>query len=363
MNDFKSKHLILYVFILFNIISSCKQTEKYFTPAQETVLYYIYNKSLISDTFSRMVWQIPIDCRGYDSENRKLYFIFKRELGKSNVIDKMALDTSLIEFAPCETGICEFGSLRGNIDGYYAFRMPVTNMKIDTSIRFQCGLKSKKRSLSLQDLTQLRDTSICYAFPKYMIIASAFEQSYRASNIARYISKQSKDHVINKLALELTEGLKTLEEKAQKLLDFVSNEITYSYEDHWYQSEITKRAHEVLLAGQADCSGKSTLYASLLESVGIPYCLLYFDHHINVGVQGQFENQNNYNYTRDNVCYAMAETTVPGFKIGVSKLENAEILNTVLFYQNPSKGTEIYDLKHNGTLTLINYLGSSEEEE
>jgi hypothetical protein len=82
-----------------------------------------------------------------------------------------------------------------------------------------------------------------------------------------------------------------------------------------------------------------------------------------VGVQGQFENQNNYNYTRDNICYAMAETTVPGFKIGVSKLENAEILNTVLFYQNPSKGTEIYDLKHNGTLTLINNLGSSEEEE
>jgi hypothetical protein len=147
--------------------------------------------------------------------------------------------------------------------------------------------------------------------------------------------------------------LKTKEEKMQALLHFVTNEIEYSYEDYWYETEITKRAHEVLISGMADCSGKSTLLASLLEAQDLPYTLLYFNRHVNIGVPGSFPDENGLSITIGKKKYYYAETTIPDFQIGKSVVESDGLLNKVYYYQKPQTRKYIYLVSNDQPLQLI----------
>jgi hypothetical protein len=326
---------------------------------QKTALYYLYNKSLLSDTLSRIMYQMPLDFRGIDMEKDLLYFICPDSISRSRAIQAVAIDSEKIEFSPCKTGDCVFGGLQGNIDGYFAFRMPSLNLKVDSNFKFKCNLKDYAFSFNMRELHHELDTTIFYNFKKNVDMSTYYQGRNLVTNIGAFISKQGKDPLIHKLTSQLTQGISTQEEKAQKLLDFVSKQIEYSYEDYWYRSEITKRAHEVLFSGEADCSGKTTLFASMLEDAGIPYCLLYFPNHVNVGIEGKFSTQNHYNIELLHKKFYMAETTVPDFKIGTSSISNAEILEHPEFYQIPHKSPNFYTVKGNQALPLFD----SEDEE
>ena len=320
---------------------------------QETALYYLYNKSLLSDTFSRILYQMPLDCRGIDVEKDLLYFICPDSIARNRAIQAVAIDSHKVEFSPCKTGDCVFGGLQGNIDGYFAFRMPTLNLKADSHFVFHCNLKNYPFSFKLAELHTELDSTIFYNYKKNVDMSTYYTGRNLVTNIGAYISKPGKDPLIHKLTAQLIKGISSQEEKAQKLLDFVSTQIEYSYEDYWYRSEITKRAHEVLFSGEADCSGKTTLLASMLEDAGIPYCLLYFPNHVNVGIAGNFSKQNHYHIELLHKTYFMAETTVPDFKIGTSSISNAEILEHPEFYQVPHKSPNFYTVNGNQALPLL----------
>ena len=273
----KNFNFLLGCLLCFGILFShaCKTKEKKLSPEQETTLYYLYDKSLISDTFVRMLYKVPIDFRGIDMEQQLLYFIFKSKHNRANIIQKIALDTNEIEFAPCTTGICEFGGLKGDITGYTAFRMSVTNLRAESKMTLETKMATTKKSITLQELIALRDSQK-YVGMHYQIELpeTQFGVNY-AANIGAFITKKDKDPLVKLIASEISANEKSKEIIAQKLLDFVTKEITYSFADHWYRREITKRAHEVMLSGFGDCSAKTTLYASLLEQCNIPYSLLY----------------------------------------------------------------------------------------
>lgn len=340
---------------LLVLLCACHSQKKEPDKLQQTVINYLYHPSLISDTFSRMVYGLPLDCRGLDDEKQLLYFIFRKEVGRSNGLKAITLDTNKVEFAHCDKGDCEFGGLRGNITGYYALRFPVTNLRVPKNVRIPCRLTSMKYEVSLKDIANCLNPSTYYNTEEHFQLSSDFQpgSNLYASNIGAYISKKGKDPIIQPLSNKLTEGLKTKEEKIQALLHFVTNEITYSYEDYWYESEITKRAHEVLISGLADCSGKSTLLASLLEAQDLPYALLYFNHHINVGVPGSFPEENHLWITLGSKKYFFAETTYPNFQIGRTHLADEDLLNKVYYYQKPQKRKYIYSVANDQPLRLI----------
>jgi len=79
---------------------------------------------------------------------------------------------------------------------------------------------------------------------------------------------------------------------AQRLLDFVTEELDYDPSDAISGIEVLKRPNEVLMTKSSDCSGKVILYASLLEQTNIDYRLVYFDGHIAVAVEGEYGNRN-----------------------------------------------------------------------
>ncbi len=333
---------VLACILLF--ITGCKKESKQ-TQAQQTAIHYLYLPALISDTFSRVMWHPAIDFRGLDTKENLLYFIAKKELAKPDMLKMLTIDSTQIEYAPCESGMCEFGGMKGNIDGYYAFRIPCSNLQVDTTKLFKYKYNSTTLDMSFKDLMKELDDSVYYNTGKTIDLTHYFGREIYASNIGAYVSKKGKDNVIKKLADRITEGLKSNEEKAQSLLQFVTTNISYSYEDLWYETEVAKRAHEVLLSGDGDCSGKTTLYASLLEQCDIPYCLLYYKNHVNVGVQGTYPEENGYTQTVENKKYAVAETTVENFIIGKTKIDKSEIISDLLFYQNPHISPFIFNAK------------------
>lgn len=339
----KSFFLIVVSALMFYLVSCKRNTEV--SKAQQTAIHYLYLPALISDTFSRVMWHPAIDFRGLDTKKDLLYFITKKELVKADMLNILTIDSTQIEYAPCESGMCEFGGMRGNIDGYYAFRIPASNLKIDTTKFFKYKYNNTTLEMSFQDLVKELDDSVYYNTAKAIDLTHYFGREVYASNIGAYISKKGKDNVIKKLADRITEGLKSNEEKAQALLQYVTTNISYSYEDLWYETEVAKRAHEVLLSGDGDCSGKTTLYASLLEQCDIPYCLLYYKNHVNVGVQGNYANENGYTETVENKKYAVAETTVENFIIGKTKVDKSEIISDLLFYQDPHTSPNIFNAK------------------
>lgn len=222
--------------------------------------------------------------------------------------------------------------------------MPLKNLKLDTNVVFKCHLQKDSVSFTFNELVRLFDTSLSYNTSKHVDFSKYYAEGMTVANIGAYISKGGKDLLMKKIVDKFTKPDDYVELKAQKLLDFVTQNIAYSYEDLWYKDEITKRAHEVLFSGEADCSGLSTLYASLLEEAKIPYCLFYFDHHINVGLRGDYLMSNKYYKAIKDTNYVMAETTVKNFSIGITTLANAEILNKVSFYQIPKQSPFMYEV-------------------
>lgn len=318
-------------------LQSCTQTKKPLDPSQETAFFYLYNQTLITDTFSRTLYQDAIDFVAVDQEKGLLYFIFDKTMNRDATLLKIARDTSLIEFAPCENGPCNFGGLEGNVDDIYALRMPITNLRVDSQMSFPFVTKTTVDTMTFAQLQKSLDKSWYYGGKEYFVIG---KNNFR--NLGVSILKKNEDSKIYALAQKL-KGDETEKEKiVQNVLDLVANEIEYSYADFWYQTEIMQRAHEVLLSGFADCSGKTVLMASLLEQLDIEYVLLYYKSHVNIAIAGDFPNDNGYEVPINGQQYTIAETTCPNFKMGRTLLEK-NIVPTIIYYQNPQADGQIYD--------------------
>ena len=332
------KKFSISILLAMLFIASCKEDKSStLDPNQETALHYLINNSLITDTFSRVLYQHEIDFLVSDIKNDMLYFIFDKTLDKQKAIMQFARDTGLVEFAPCESGPCNFGGMEGNLDDIYAVRIPTDNLKVDTLKKIPFLTKKLQDSMTIPEIGYALKDDLYYGGKEYFVLGQ-----YHFKNIGATIMKKQPSSKIYDVAQKI-KGSETKKEKIiQKVLDVVANEIDYSYADLWYRTEILQHAHDVLLAGIADCSGKTVLMASLLEQLDIPYVLLYYDKHVNIGVQGDFPNNNGYEVPIENENFTVAETTCPNFVMGETLLEE-NVIPKLAYYQMPKKDGQIYD--------------------
>ncbi len=144
---------------------------------------------------------------------------------------------------------------------------------------------------------------------------------WKSVNVFAYI--QGQNPVFRRIADKLTEGSTSQEEKAQKLLDFVTTDIAYDFENANYEqetnSEVILDPQDVLFHREGDCNNKVNLFATLLEQYKIPFVLIHYKHHVNVAVQGDFPLANGLNFVWKGKRYFIAETTAKGFQIGLSR--------------------------------------------
>jgi Transglutaminase-like superfamily len=347
------KHLFLLI-CTASLFNSCKNNLTPPDPLKETLLYYMVHNAIQPDSLEKQVWHEAIYFNGMDAEAQELYFLCPRfNFDRQKMLQKLCIDTTTITYAPCQSGDCTFGNMQGNVDKIVPFKFDVKNLKYDSNMVFNCKLKTESYSISLKALHYTLDSSLYYHTGNAMMLVHPIDNATHSANIGHFISKKG-DTILTHLAERITKNCVTNESKAQALLDFVSTQITYSYEDFWYQNEITKTAHEVLFTGIADCSGKSTLYASLLEQLDVPYCLFYFKNHLNIGVAGKFKNDNKYGFEIYKTYYCMAETTVPNFKIGQSLLQDDARLKELFLYQVPRTSANVKQFSDNVSLKFFN---------
>src|SRR4030095_10595834 len=133
------------------------------------------------------------------------------------------------------------------------------------------------------------------------------------------------------------------EARIQRLVDFVSTEIEYSFTEAVSSREKLKRAPETLMTRSADCSNKTILLASLLEQINEEYILLYCPRHITVAIpQGNFVNENKLDFEWNQKPWLIAETTAPGFQIGKSMVKEPNLLTNVQDIQDPKNSNVIH---------------------
>jgi len=155
------------------------------------------------------------------------------------------------------------------------------------------------------------------------------------------------------LVHQLTDKSKSTEINAQKLLDFVSNEIEYSTDEATSGGETIKRPDEILFTRNSDCSGKTILYASMLQQINAKWCILYYDKHVCVGVAGKFQPKNTSKISIDGIDYFIAEATAPNAKIGEDYWNGKLQADYLEFYQIPENGADIIDFQTKKPLEFL----------
>lgn len=287
----------------------------------------------------------------FDWKKREAYFSYpqteKTELDE--FLNKYFKNTAKVEIGAEINGTIKLGDyvLTNSPEYFYFFKTPLDNIKIEPDQTLNFPFKNVNYSLTLEEMRNFANNSQVYGGK---LIA---EQSQRTdepkiifANHGIMVAKPNEpslQRLVNELLKDESIG-NDREKKIQRLVDFVSNEIEYSYTEAVGARETLKRANEVLMTRSADCSNKTILLASLLEQIGEEYILLYCPQHITVAVpQGNFVNENKIDFTWNGKPWLVAETTLPGFEVGKTKVNEFTRLTTIQYVQVPKQTDIIFD--------------------
>lgn len=225
------------------------------------------------------------------------------------------------------------------------FKTTTDNFRLDTGQTVTFPFQGVDYSLSLEELRNLSNNSLLYGGK---LITQAPERKDQPlivfANHAIMVSKPDEPTLKRLTDALLRDVGNDREARIQRLVDFVSNQIDYSFTEAVGSRETLKRANETLMTRTADCSNKTILLASLLEQIKEDYILLYCPQHITVAVpQGNFSNDNKLDFTWNQKPWVIAETTAPGFQIGKSMVTEPNRLTSVQYVQNPKNSDVIFD--------------------
>lgn len=225
------------------------------------------------------------------------------------------------------------------------FKTSTDNFKLNTDQTVTFPFSGVDYVASLDELRRLTDNSFLYGGRLITQAPERKDQPHMVfANHAIMVSKPE-EPTLKRLANELLKDIgDDREARIQRLVDFVSNEIEYSYTEAVGARETLKRPNETLMTRSADCSNKTILLASLLEQINEEYILLYCPQHITVAVpQGNFVNENGLDFKWNQKPWVIAETTAPGFQIGTSRVIESNRLTNVNYVQNPKNSDVIFD--------------------
>lgn len=283
-----------------------------------------------------------------DLRSKEVYFSYPKadraELDKF-IADYFA-DASKLEFATESNGKLVLGryEMRSGADSPFFFKTPMDNFRIDPSRVLSFGFSGIEYTLSLTEMRNFTNNSQVYGGRLLAGTEQRGEQPTIVFANHGIMVARPEEPSLTRLANAIISGAASREEKIQRLTDFVSREIEYSNTEAVGVRETLKRAPETLMTRSADCSNKTILLASLLEQIGEEYILLYCPKHITVAIpQGGFPNENKIDFVWNGKPWLIAETTLPGFKIGVTKVQEYARLTKVEYVQSPKQSEIIFD--------------------
>lgn len=294
----------------------------------------------------------------YRWRQKEAYFTFPEtdDAEFQQFLDKFIIDLSKVDFGKNANGIIELDDykLRINPAASRFFKTTTDNFRLDTKQTLTFPFSFANYTASLDELRNLANSSQLYG--GRMITKAPTrnnEPQYVFANHGIMVAKPG-EPTLKRLTDELLKDVgDSREARIQRLVDFVSTEIEYSYTEAVAPTEKLKRASETLMTRNGDCSNKTILLASLLEQIGEEYILLYCPRHITVAVpQGAYPNENGLDFKWDSRPWMIAETTLAGFQIGLTKVNDFSRLTTINYVQDPKLTEVIFDANSFQTLSF-----------
>jgi hypothetical protein len=295
----------------------------------------------------------------YDLDEEMIYIsVPEKKFHDGETLGKLTRHPEAVEFAKTVFEEQRLGDLRLDDLSQKFFRMPARTFRVDGDSTVETSYKDGIRyRATVAELTEYLHERSTFSGPDRLKSLDG----RRPWNHGAFVSRPEPS---------LTRFVRPMrkhsqDETAQSLLSFVTDDISYDILETLEDAQVLKRAPEVLLTKQGTCSGKTILFASLLEQVSADYLLAYMpgdrDHagHIAVLVRGNFPNENGYQVTVFGKKYQYAETTTPGFRIGRTMLADPknpkqpyDPTKRIRFVQQP--GGSAFDIASGAPLRFVN---------
>lgn len=295
----------------------------------------------------------------YARLQKEAYFTFPEtsEEEFKEFLAKYLINDTKVEFGNLENGRIVLGDykLRPSPEASRFFKTPAGNIKIDSAQNLTFGFNGVNYTVSLGELRNLTNNSQLYGGKLMTQMPTRSDEPQMVfANHGIMVAKPNEPS-LKRLSDELLKDVgNDREARIQRLVDFVSNEIEYSYTEAVGSNETLKRASETLMTRSADCSNKTILLASLLEQIGEEYVLLYCPQHITVAIpQGNYENINKLDFVWEGKPWMIAETTLPGFQIGKTNVMDSNKLTKINYVQNPKLPDVIFDANSYALLKFL----------
>jgi len=262
-------------------------------------------------------------------------------------LNKYFIDRSKIDFGSIKQDELELGgySIPLSKDATRFFRTQLSNIRIDPKQNLTFSLKDATYTVSLNEIHNLANNSEVYGGRMVARIPERRDEpQFVFANHGIMVAKPDEPS-LKRLTEELLKDVEpSREARIQRLVDFVSTDIAYSYAEALGSRETLKRASETLMTGNGDCSNKTILLASLLEQINEEYILLYCPGHITVAVpQGGFPDDNKLDFSWSHKNWMIAETTLPGFQVGMTPIKESNRLTHINYVQDPKNADVIFD--------------------
>ncbi|MBX7240860.1 MAG: transglutaminase-like domain-containing protein [Bacteroidia bacterium] len=307
------------------------------------LLSYWANPQYITDDFGEQLTGTSAELEMYDLREDRIYFSIRKDLMDSTTLSRLTLESDSVLFGQDEGRFIRLGGYRLYKSGHLFFSIPAHSFRVPEKFTLIVPFSKYSYNISGNELVDFVENRTIYGGKMSFISKQLTVNQWVSANHGAMVATKGESSLL-RLTDKITQGLAKKEEKIQALLDFVTREIPYSEKERNARREIMKRPNEVLMTRTSDCSGKTILFASLLEQLGADYRLAYLNNHICVLVNGNFSKENDLNVSLNDTTYFMAETTAKGFIIGESQLQKAPNLQKEIeFIQKPEKNGYILE--------------------
>lgn len=260
-------------------------------------------------------------------DEKMAYFSLPVSEDVPSTLKKMVEKPELVEFSKARFPPYKLGELILPKRGVHFFRTPVENFKINPMARITIPFQEVTYDPTAEELALFLVNRVLFGGPG-IFTTEVNSVPLETINFGTMVTIPGEPS-LSRLAHSIVGTETNLEKQAQKLLDFVTTEIEYDWKEKYLQTQVVKKANEVLMVKSATCASLAVLYASLLEQVDINYRLVYYPNHLTVFVEGKFADDDyphviEYEKNR----YFLAEATIRGFTIGKDYLDGGVAANS-----------------------------------
>ena len=322
---------------------------------RDTLLSYLAQPGFAGERLAEQVLG-PARLELFQVSDREVYFSVPQpdQTGQTfdAIIARFIVDPKRIVLAEEDGDRLRLGkySLLRSMNKHYFFKTAIDNVKFDPQSVLEFHFVSAVYKLDMRELNDFVENKSIFGgrmrartgesqagLPIVFANHGAFVARPEETSLHRFVNELTRDIPVD------AEGGREL--RVQRVLDFVSREITYDMREATYNFEVLKRPNEVLMTTVSDCSNKTILLGSLLEQLGEDYLFVYTPDHITVAVkQGGFPAQNGLSLEWEGQTWLIAEGTAPGFRIGVSRVLEEKHLKQFRYVQRPRDRDVIFDL-------------------